>query len=82
MWMKCENIIKKKKLGICDKKGKVSLVISLERNSSYIFLSNVNFKKINIRLYFLIISSMLVKFQEDYRLLAMLLIKYLNFKFL
>ena len=42
----------------------------------------MNFDKSTIRLYFLIISSILVKFQEDKKLIAMSSIKCLNFKFL
>jgi len=50
-------------------------------NSSYNFLLNVNFKNLTIGLH-LIISSILVKFQEDQRLITISSIKYLNFKFL
>jgi len=58
----------------------VSLQISLERyssNSSYIFLLDVNFENLTIRLHIFIISSMhmLAKFQEDKKLIAIFSIK-------
>ena len=40
------------------------------------------FENLTIKLHVLIKSSMIAKFQEDQRLIAMLSIKYLNFKFL
>ena len=48
----------------------------------YIFLLDVNFDKYTIGLYFLLISSILAKFLENKILIAMLLINYLNCKFL
>ena len=65
--------------------NKVSLQISLEINPSNfpnIFLLDVNFEKSIIKLHFLIISSMPENFQKDQRLIAISLIKCLNFKFL
>ena len=50
-------------------------------NSSYIFLLDVNFENLTIELHILIISSMLVKFQEDKKSITMLSIKYLNSSF-
>ena len=46
-----------------------------------IFLLDMNFDKSTIGLTFLPIFSMLVKFQENQRLIVMPSIKYLNFKF-
>ena len=65
--------------------NKVSLQISLERNptnSSYIFISSVNFKNLTVRLHVLITSLMLTKFQENQRSIAMSSNKCYNFKFL
>ena len=53
---------------------KVYLQTSLEINSSnspYIFLLNINFDKTIVRLHFLIISFIHVKFQEVQRSIAM-----------
>ena len=47
-----------------------------------IYLLDVNFENLTIRLHVLIISSMLTKFQKDQRSIVMPSIKYLNFKFL
>ena len=47
-----------------------------------IFLLDVNFDKSTIGLHFLLIFSILTKFLEDQKLIAMSSIKYLNFKFL
>ena len=47
-----------------------------------IFLSDVNFAKSTIRLYFFLIFSILTKFLKDQKLINMLSIRYLNFKFL
>ena len=47
-----------------------------------IFLLNVNFDKSIIELHFFFISFMFAKFLKDQRLIAMLSIKSLNFKFL
>ena len=58
---------------------------SLEKNpsnSSYIFWLDVNFENLTIRLYVLIISFTLAKFQENHKLIAMLPKTCLNFKFL
>ena len=52
---------------------------SLAITSLNIFL--FNFNKSNIGLHFLPISFMLAKFQEDQRLIVILSIKYLSFKF-
>jgi len=57
----------------------------LSRNSlnfTNIFLLYVNFENIIIGLHVLIIPSILAKFQEDQKLVAMPSIKCLNFKFL
>ena len=51
-------------------------------NFFYIFLLDVNFKNLTVRLYVLIISSILVKFQENQRSITMSLITCLNFKLL
>ena len=56
----------------------------LEKNpssSSYIFLLDVNFENLTVKLHLLIISSMLVKFQEDKKLITILSTKYLNSSF-
>ena len=50
-------------------------------NSYYYFLLDVNFENLIVELYVLIISSMIANFQEDQRLIVILSIKYLNFKF-
>ena len=47
---------------------------------SYIFLFDVNFEILTVRLHVLIISSLLVKFQENQNSITMLSIKCLNFK--
>ena len=63
--------------------NKVSLQISLEKNpknSSYIFILNVNFKNLTIGLHILIISFMLSNFQKDKKLITMSSNK--SFKFL
>ena len=52
--------------------NKVSLQINLERNpinSSYIFILNVNFENLIVKLYVLITFLILTKFQKDHRLL-------------
>ena len=67
------------------RKNKVSLQINLEKNStnsSYIFILSVNFENLTVKLYVLIISLMLTKFQENQRSIAMLSNKCYNFKFL
>ena len=46
------------------------------------FLLDVNFDKSTIKLNFLILFSILAKFQEDQRSIATLSIECLNFKFL
>ena len=62
---------------------KVSLQTSLERNpsNSYIFLFDINFENLNVRLY-VIISSIFVKFLESQRLIVMSSLTCLNFMFL
>ena len=65
--------------------NKVSLQTSLERNptnSSYIFVLNVNFENLTVRLYILITSLMLTKFQENQILIAMSSNKCYNINFL
>ena len=52
------------------------------KNSSYIFLLDVNSKNLTIELHVLIIFFMLTKFQENQRLIAMSSMTCLNFKFL
>ena len=47
----------------------------------YFLLLYMNFENLIVELYILIISSMIVNFQKDQRLIAILVIKYLNFKF-
>ena len=47
-----------------------------------ILLLGVNFDKSTIGLHFLLISSIIIKFQENQRSITMLSIKCLNFKFL
>ena len=42
----------------------------------------MNFENLTIRLYNLTIFSILAKFQEDQKLITMLIFKCLNFKFL
>ena len=63
-----ENFIRKFEIEEEKKKKKeVSFQTSFERNSSnffHIFLLDVNFENLTIRLYVLIISSILAKFQE------------------
>ena len=57
---------------------------SLEKNlsrNSYIFLLDVDFEYLTVELHVLIISSMLVKFQENKKSITMLSIKYLNSSF-
>ena len=66
-------------------KNKISLQISLERNptnSSYIFVLNVNFENLTVRLYVLITSLMLTKFQENQRAVVMSSNKCYNINFL
>ena len=46
-----------------------------------IYLLDMNFKKFIVRLHFLLKSLILAKFLENQRLITMLLIKFLNFKF-
>ena len=56
----------------------------MEKKNPYtliIFLLDVNFEILIVELYVLIISSMIANFQEDQRLIVILSIKYLNFKF-
>ena len=48
----------------------------------YIFCLDVKFENLTVRLYVLIISSMLAKFQEDQRLIAIKSMTCLNIKFL
>ena len=62
---------------------KVSLQTSLERNpsNSYIFLFDINFENLNVRLY-VIISFIFVKFLESQRLIVMSSLTCLNFMFL
>ena len=64
------------KLGI-----KIGYRLRLQLHSIY-FLLDVNFVKFTIGLDFLLISSILAKFQKDKKSIAMLSIKFLNFKFL
>ena len=52
------------------------------KNSSYIFLLDVNSKNLTIELHVPIIFFMLTKFQENQRLIAMSSMTCLNFKFL
>ena len=66
-------------------KNKVSLQTSLERNptnSSYIFVLNVNFENLTVRLYVFITSLMLTKFQENQRSIVMSSNKCYNINFL
>ena len=66
-------------------KNKVSLQTSLERNptnSSYIFVLNVKFENLTVRLYVLITSLMLTKFQENQRSIVMSSNKCYNINFL
>ena len=66
-------------------KNKISLQPSLERNptnSSYIFVLNVNFENLTVRLYVLITSLILTKFQENQRLIVMSSNKCYNINFL
>ena len=66
-------------------KNKISLQISLERNptnSSYIFVLNVNFENLTVRLYVFITSLMLTKFQENQRSIVMSSNKCYNINFL
>ena len=46
-----------------------------------IYLLDMNFEKFIIKLHFLLKSLILAKFLENQRLITMLLIKFLNFKF-
>ena len=61
-------------------KNKVSLQTSLERNptNSYIFILSVNFENLTVEWHALIISFMLIKFQEDQKSIAMSLKKMLK----
>ena len=52
------------------------------RNSSCIFLFDMNIKYIIARLHILIIFSILAKFQENQNSIDMSSFRYLNFKFL
>ena len=65
---------------------KVSLQTNLGINpSNYVdifFLLVVNFENLTVELHVLIISSMIAKFQENQKSVAILSIKCLNFKFL
>ena len=66
-------------------KNKISLQPSLERNptnSSYIFVLNVNFENLTVRLYVFITSLMLTKFQENHRSIVMSSNKCYNINFL
>ena len=66
-------------------KNKVSLQTSLERNptnSSYIFILNVNFENLTVRLHVLITSLILTKFQENQKSIAISSNKCYNFKLL
>ena len=66
-------------------KNKISLQPSLERNptnSSYIFVLNVNFENLTVRLYVFITSLMLTKFQENQRSIVMSSNKCYNINFL
>ena len=60
-------------------KLRCKLIVQLH---SIFFLLDVNFDKFTIELHFLLISSILAKFQEDQRSIAMSSIKCLNFEFL
>ena len=59
-----------------------NLVVVYVYNSTQFFLLDVNYDKSTFGLYFLLISSMFVKFLEDQKSISMLSNKYLNFKFL
>ena len=66
-------------------KNKISLQPSLERNptnSSYIFVLNVNFENLTVRLYVFITSLMLTKFQENQKSIVMSSNKCYNINFL
>ena len=66
-------------------KNKISLQPSLERNptnSSYIFVLNVNFENLTVRLYVFFTSLMLTKFQENQRSIVMSSNKCYNINFL
>ena len=70
---------------VVGKGSKVSLQTSLERNptnSSYIFILNVNFENLTVKLHVFITSLILAKFQENQRSIIMLSNKCYNFKFL
>ena len=85
MWDHIINIHLSKLLSTKTKEYKVFLQTSLERNptnSSYIFILSVNFKNLTVRLYVLITSKMLTKFQENQKSIAMSSNKCYNFKFL
>ena len=49
-------------------------------NSSNIFILIVDFENLTVRLYVLIISFILVKFQKDQRLIVMSSIKFFKFQ--
>ena len=85
MWDHIINIHLSKLLSTKTKEYKVFLQTSLERNpknSSYIFILSVNFENLTVRLYVLITSKMLTKFQENQKSIAMSSNKCYNFKFL
>ena len=66
-------------------KNKVCLETNLEKNftgSSYIFILNVNFENLTIRLHGLITSFMLTKFLENQRSITTSSNKYYNLKLL
>ena len=66
---------------ICGQSLVIKLVISYNL-TQYLFLLKVNFDKSTIRLYFLLIYSILVKFLENWRSIVMSSINCLNYKFL
>ena len=55
---------------------------SFSPNSANIFLLDVSFENLTIRLHVLIISNILAKFQENQKSIVMSSIKCLHFKFL
>ena len=56
--------------------------VYLQTLNIYIYIYNMNFKNLTVGLHVLIIFFVLTKFQEDKKLIAMLSITCLNFKFL
>ena len=66
-------------------RNQVSFQISLRKNltnSSYIFILNINFENLTVRLHILITFLILIKFQENQISIVMSLNKCYNFKFL